>query len=443
VIGVTYDESTDLEVQRLQAENEELRARNEELGGGASERGGRSEGARRGGWRWGLAALLLLIGALALAVGVSAVWTRNLLLNTDRYTQTVAPLAQNPDIRSSVSVAAVDELFSKAGVETRIKDALPPRASFLAPELTDRLHGRAVGLSEKALATPQFQKLWVEGNRKLHSALVPLLLGKSGPKGVLNTSSGTISLDLTQIVRSLKSTLAARGITVVEQVPDNALGGKMVLVQSSGLAQAQRYVKLLQQLAIGLPIAALLALVLAVVAAPNRRKGILWAGVAIVVAMIAIGTGLGLARTYYLGSVNRAVLSQPAAAAFFDTMVRFLRDGIRLIAVVGLLVVIGAALAGPSRPALAFRSAGMRGMGGLLGLLGVDVPPVSEWFRRRRPLLDFAWLLLFGAVLLAANSVTVGLVIGMLVVALFGVLVVEMIARAGGRSQYMERGQPA
>lgn len=46
----------------------------------------------------------------------------------------------------------------------------------------------------------------------------------------------------------------------------------------------------------------------------------------------------------------------PAAAALFDTLFRFIKDGLRLLLVVGLLVAIGAYFTGPSAVAVRTRA---------------------------------------------------------------------------------------
>ena len=138
------------ELERLRSENEGTaraqraasRRSSDEAGGGAPGR-----------WRWPLAIVLLVVGGLLLAAAVPAVWAGRTLLDTDRYTETVAPLAQEPAVRDSVAVTAVDRMFARADVAAQVADALPPKAAFLAPQITSGLQSFAVTTAEKALAT--------------------------------------------------------------------------------------------------------------------------------------------------------------------------------------------------------------------------------------------------------------------------------------------------
>ena len=75
--------------QRLRAENASLRS-------------GHTGGWARAG-RWTAATVLLLVSALLFAVAVVAVFVRTQVLDTDRYVETVAPLARDPAIQNAIA----------------------------------------------------------------------------------------------------------------------------------------------------------------------------------------------------------------------------------------------------------------------------------------------------------------------------------------------------
>lgn len=429
----TREESEELE--RLRAENAELRARSEKLARGRTEAGERAPGK----WRWPAAVTLLVIGGLLLAATVPGVWAADTLLNTDRYTETVAPLAANPDIRDSVANTAVDRLFSATNVEAQIRSALPPKAAFIAPQLASGLRTFALEAAERALATPQFQTLWTEANRQAHQRIVPALLnGTAGRTGAVNIQQGTVSIDISKIVGEVKSALVARGLTFVSSVPDNIAGGTYVLFQSAELAQIQTALRVLQSLSVALPVATLLAFAGSIAAAPDRRKAVLWLGVTAILAMLVLAGALAIARSSYLGSIAPgSVLSPAAAAAFFDILVRFLRNAIRTVAALGLVVLLGAALAGPSAAAVRIRGA----VGGGMSSLGLDFGRPAVWVDRHRRALDAAIVVIAAAVLLLVSTPTPGLVIGLAVAALVGILLVELVAHAHPPAGPL-RGQP-
>lgn len=432
----TYHED---EIVRLREDNERLRARTEELEhASGADRGGAGQG-RRGRTRWVIAAVMLALGGVLLAAAVPAVWAARTLLDTDRYTETVAPLAAVPAVRESIAVTAVDRLFARGDVDARVQAALPPSAAFLAPNITAGLRDFSVTNAERALATPQFQQLWTEANRRAHQRVVPpLLSGSAGRTGALSIDAGTVSIDMTTIVAQVKQTLVSRGLTVVANVPDTAAGGEVTLFQSARLGQVQTALRALQSMSIALPIIAVLVLAASVAVAPDRRRALLLLGVTAIVAMLALGAGLALLRDAYVSSPPAGILSGAAAAPFFDTIVRFLRNAIRTVAAVGLVLLVGAALAGPSRAAVGLRAA----VGGGMSALGLDLGRPSEWTDRHRRALDVTIVVIAAAVLFATNTPTPGLVLVLAIAVLAGLALVELLARAHpGSPTY--HGQPS
>lgn len=413
------------DVERLRREIARVKARNAEL-----ESRAREAPAGRGGWRRALAAILVVAGAAALVGALPAVWARNVVLDTDRYVTTVAPLASSPAIQRSVADTAVDRLFGAADIEARVRQVLPPQGAVLAPTITSQLRSISDAAAIEVMRTDQFRMLWVEANRRAHEVVLPVLLGKSGPKDLLDTSRGTVSVDVSAIVARVKSALVDRGVSFVEDVPDDIGGGRYVIFHSERLAAIQDYVRTLQTLAWVLPVLALVAFAGGVLASPDRRLALLWVGVAVVVAMIVLGAGLAFARSYYLDSVDRAVLDGAAAGAFFDIMVRFLRNALRTVAALGAVLAVGAVLAGPSSAAVALRRGAANGIGGITSALGLDLGPFSAWVERYRRGIEIVALLLLAAVLFASSRPTPGLVLGLAAAALLVFASVELLARA-------------
>jgi hypothetical protein len=64
---------------------------------------------------------------------------------------------------------------------------------------------------------------------------------------------------------------------------------------------------------------------------------------------------MGFARDYYLDRLPPEVQSPAAVAAVYDAVVRFLIAALQTLVVVTVILIVGALLAGPSRPAVAIR----------------------------------------------------------------------------------------
>jgi hypothetical protein len=88
-----------------------------------------------------VATLLIIIGCILAPLSVVAVWTKNLVTDTDRYVTTVAPLARDPAIQNAVADKITVEIFSQldvAGLTNEAVDALANRG--LPPRVAAGLH---------------------------------------------------------------------------------------------------------------------------------------------------------------------------------------------------------------------------------------------------------------------------------------------------------------
>ena len=103
-------------------------------------------------------------------------------------------------------------------------------------------------------------------------------------------------------------------------------------------------------------------------------------------------------RTIYLDAVPPQVLPHDAAAVAYDTIVAYLRLGLRSVLVLALVVAAGALVTGPSTTALRARQRLSAGIGRLRGgaeEAGLRTGPVGAWVYANKQLLGI------GAVTLA------------------------------------------
>ena len=83
--------------------------------------------------------------------------------------------------------------------------------------------------------------------------------------------------------------------------------------------------------------------------------------------MVVLGLSLAVLRTIYLDAVPPTVLAHDAAAVLYDTLVAYLRLGLRTILVLALVIAGGAFLTGPSTTAVRTRQRLTAGIGRLRG----------------------------------------------------------------------------
>jgi hypothetical protein len=312
-------------------------------------------------WRRILTATLVVLACILAPVSVVAIWVNHTLLDTDQYVATIGPLASDPAIQNAAADRVTTALVSQTDLESRVKSALPPRASFVAPYLTDGLQSFVHRASLKILQSDRWQTIWDGANRRVHSQLVAILKGE-GTK-TIDTKNGKVTLDLTPLANRVTQRLDKLGVDAATLRSKTGINPpkKIVLIDSESLGKAQGLVKALDSLAFVLPVLFLLALAGAIALSSRRRRTVLRAALGIAVAMALVVVVLSLARKAYLDALP-ATVHQDAAAAVYDQLLTFLLTTLRVVFAVALVVAIGAWVVGPGRYATSIRE-------GVLGLV--------------------------------------------------------------------------
>jgi hypothetical protein len=309
---------------------------------GADRNPGPAKGPR---WKRISSWVLVVLACLLAVLSVVAVFARNQLLNTDAYVRTVAPLASDPAIQTQVAKKVSENLIERTNVEATIKNALPPKAGILAAPITSALETVTNEVALKVVQSEQFATLWVAANRASHKQLVAVLTGST--TGAVSTKNGKITIDLGQVEIQVKHRLDERGITAFDKIPA-VKGLNYVLFQSNDLVRIQKLTKLLNDVAIVLPIITLLCFAGVVVLTRNRRKGLVRAAVGLALSMALILVVLAVARNQYLSGL-KPDQSLAANQAVIDIVTASLRLGVRIILIVATVVALIALIAGNKR----------------------------------------------------------------------------------------------
>jgi hypothetical protein len=338
-------------------------------------------------------ALLLVVASILAPLAVISVWTKNTLLDTDQYVDTVGPLAKNEAIIDAAARNVSDALISSTDVEAKIKDALPTRAQFIAGAVSSSLETVIDRVAVRLLSSDRFETVWERANRRAHGQVVDVLTGEGK---TITTANGEVVLNLTPVVDRVKKRLDELGIDVFDDVSAERISPRLVLFQSDELEQAQGLTNLLQKGSIVLPIVTLLLYAAAIALSRGRRKTVLHAGLGLAIGMVVILTAFNVGRTFYLDAVKSA--NRDAAAAVYDQVLNFLRLSARTGFVVGILIAIGAWLAGPGSLAVRLRAMTKGGADRELATDGF-----AGWVARSRTGLRIAYVGL-GAIVLVAWS---------------------------------------
>jgi hypothetical protein len=411
----------DEELERLRRENDELRqARSHE----------RSSAIWRA-VRATIVVILLVLGTILAFATPVAIWGRNQLLNTDRYVSTVAPLASDPRVQDAVIKIVDDQVEPYLDVASLLQENLPTNlANLLTGPVNSALHNVVNTVVTKFVQSDAFPTLWVQMNRAAHSAIVALLTGGT-TNGGITTNNGVIDLNLAPVIDQVKLKLVDAGVTVASRIPP--INATFQLAKVKGLEHTQDLVRTFNNITIALPWIVLALFGAAIAIDRRHRRRLVTSALCIAGAMVGLRLVLAAAKAYYLNKRPGTYMTRDGAAFVFDTVTRYLVDGIRIVFLVALIVALVAAFFGPSRPAKAVRRGLRGGWTGSRDWIGGRMPDsafgrfLAEW---RTPL-TWGVLGVAAVLLIAFGDLGWGTFLTIAIIAVLVVLFVQAAGRHG------------
>ncbi|MEV7687568.1 hypothetical protein [Streptomyces bungoensis] len=416
-------------------------------GGGA---GGAATGRRVA--RNTASAVLIVLTCILVPVALLATWVHDIVLDTDRYVATVAPLSGDPAVQD----AAVHRITEAVGARVDGPKAadeiaswlqsqgLPPLAADavrrLGPQIDKAVDQAVTKVATRVVTSDAFATVWRDANRAAHSAVVHALTGQG--RGAVQVTDGTVTLDIGTAVERVKKELVDAGLKPAASIPQ--VNKQLVLFHSDQLAKYRKAAHLLDIVGNWLPVLVAVLGTGGVLLAHRRSRALARTALGAAFACLVVAIALIVARRYYLDHLPAQVQSRSAAAAVFDTLVRFLRVSLRTAIVLGVVIALGVYLIGPGRLPVALRGASDRTADSAARWAAghhISAGRAGAWALAYRRAVTIAVLLVIALVFALWNHPTV-LTVLLLVLVLLAVLAVLALLAAGGRVQLNAARRP-
>jgi hypothetical protein len=399
-----------------------------------------SSGRRGGWWRAPVVVVLLCLLGLCAPLAIVATWAHDEIGDTNRYVDTVAPLADDPAVQAAVSDRLTTVLLDRLDIPGLIDEAIGaltdqgarPAAAVTLRALSGPLANGIEGFVSKQVsslvASDAFAQAWRDANREAHDQMVAVLTDKGGQ--AVEVQDGAVRLNLAVLIDTVKNRLVERGFTVVERLPE--VNAQFTLFESRDLAKAQTGFRILSAVARALPILALVLFLAAVFASRRRRRTVVVASLVVACSMLVLGLALNVFRTVYLDAVPPDQLPSDAAGAIYDQLVWFIRLNLRAVLILFLAVAAVAWVSGPGTAPSRLRSGASGAFDALRNRsdrVGLDTGPVGRFLGAYRGPIR---AVVAGVVLLVyvlADHPTGAFTLTLLLVAALVLIVVELLAR--------------
>ena len=201
------------------------------------------------------------------------------------------------------------------------------------------------------LERPRAQDLWVRSLSTTHEQLLRVL---NDDLTNVQTEGGVVVLNLRPLVVQLGDQVAIVG-RVAERLPADA--GRIEVMDATQLETAQDITGLLDTLGRFIWFIPLGLAALAIWLAGDRRRSIVRSlAIGAIIAGTLVLVARSVAGNYVVDNLVQADSVRPAASDAWEILTALLRDGARTLVGVGIVLLIGVWLVGPSRRAVAVRA---------------------------------------------------------------------------------------
>ncbi|NLB47700.1 MAG: hypothetical protein GX814_08215, partial [Microbacteriaceae bacterium] len=338
-------------IAQLESENADLKK---------TTRAGDAVLRRRHRWLSALSAVLIIVTIVVAPIAVLGTWARAQLVDTDRFTATFAPLAQEESVQGFLSdqvMGAVEENVDIDGLIEGVFDGLgeldlPSEATAALPLLQGPAAEGVRSIMrtgvDRVLASPQFAQLWETVLRQSHSQAIAVL--QEDPDAILELDDdGTLSIRLETVIAEVKGVLVEQGFGFASNIPE--IERSIPIVQADELAGVRAGYQAAVTTGYLLPWVLLVTLIAGVALAKRRMRELAWTKAGLAISFLTLAAGVGIGRWYFMNSMSPSIMPSRTAGVMFDHVTTSISSVLTALVVLTVIIMIGAWFAGSSKAA--------------------------------------------------------------------------------------------
>lgn len=421
------------ETEQLRAEIERLQAENARLRTGARPRG-------RGRWRAVLSVVCLILAGVLVPLSVVGGWTRAQLVDEQRFVDTFAPLAADPQVQGVIIDqvdAAVQEQVDIPALTDALFDGigsldLPPAARSALDLLRAPAASGAQSLVKNTIGelvrSDAFSAVWQQALVSTHRAFVAAATGGEAD-AIAISGAGEIGIQVGPIIASLKSMLTDRGFAIAGMIPE--VDATIVVAQADALALIMPIYAAGATVGFLLPWVALVFLLAGILIARDRMLGALGAGITLLTGALVTLLALTVGGTVLQTQGPALGVPAGAAASLWQIITGRMANTAVVLVILGVAVAVIAWLAGSSSPARRVRTVGESVLASArrgLQAKGLYTGAFGAWLSAQRTLVHVG-IVVLAVVVLVFAPLTAGVVVGVIVGAVLLWLVTALLLR--------------
>jgi hypothetical protein len=338
-------------------------------------------------------------------VAVAGHWAHTTILDTERYIETVGPIASSPEVQEAFAGIVTDAIVDQIDTESLVGDFLG--GILPSNPLTDRLAGPlATGINgligqavDSFVSSDLFTNAWIKLNTAAQKGLVAIL--KNEPSGPIEIQGDDVVLNLDTIIDLAQQRLVDEGISFAANVTIPPTDKQFVLMTAPALNQARTFYSFSAPILNWIVVIVAAMFILAILLARRRARATVAAGIAVFGSSLAlyamITFGEGVVTNQFEGSVFNG-----AVVVVYQNFLSYLVSGLQALFALSAIVIVGGWLAGRTNSADYVRGLFTRGLTEIADRTGWDTGvKLSPYAPVIRLVVVCTWLLvLLGGTLL-------------------------------------------
>lgn len=289
-----------------------------------------------------LSSIMLVLACVVAVVAVLGAWADRQLLNTDNWVDASSRLLQEPAIQDATAAYLADQLVDGPQIRAKLEQGLPPRLRPLAAPLAAASGEIAQRTARRLIASGAFQKLWRETNRNAHRQFIEIVDG----------NTRLANLGVVVDLRPQLGVLATRLGVVPEATGDH---GTIHVLRGDNLKTVRQIVHAVRTLRWVSVVLLIVLLIAGVALAPDRPRGIVYAGLSLLAAGLLLLVVRRAGGHYVVDRLIDSGTDGPAANATWSVATSLLREISGTVVVLGVCTIASGWLAGGTAWARASR----------------------------------------------------------------------------------------
>jgi hypothetical protein len=373
-----------------------------------------------------IAAVLVVLASVLAPFAVGARWAEQTLIDAQRFSETLSPLADSPEVHQVVESTISGAIIDALDVQDRLEGFLPTR---VAEPVASGVNAAILTGVEAFVEGDEFGRVWLLLTSEAQEQFVRLL--DRDAAGAITVEEGTLVLNTGVAAEMVKDKLVERGVPFIGDLDAGLIKGEVVLADTPNLQIVLDALRIFLPVAEWLWLAVLAMMMLSILLWRPRARGMMWAGLGLLIGGVLTWVALRMGTAVLVDSAGTTNVTELLQVTV-STVVRFLVNSLLVMITLGASLMLAGWLAGGTLSGKRLRDAvatsvqrwGIPLADGPVGRLAARRPMLTPTLRALVLIAAAAWLL-------TRHTLTPAAMMWTFAAAAAALLLVEVVEGAG------------